>query len=90
MARTAKQRSESSEGDDPGIDAILEGLEGVVRELESGSLSLEKALGRFEEGVRLARRGSELLDAVERRVEILLADRDETRPLHGGDSDPEP
>jgi len=63
------------------IDALLERLEHVVEELEGGDLPLEHALARFEEGVRLARQGSTLLDAVERRVDVLLADRDETVPL---------
>jgi exodeoxyribonuclease VII small subunit len=60
-----------------GIDEILVGLEAVVQALEAGDLPLEEALRRFEHGVGLARRGSTLLDAVEERVEQLLADRDE-------------
>lgn len=64
-----------------GVDEILDGLEAVVHALEAGDLPLERALERFEEGVRLARRGSRLLDAVEQRVERLLADRDETVPF---------
>lgn len=67
------------------IDAILGGLEHVVKELESGELPLERALVRFEEGVRLARRGSALLDAVEERIEMLLRDRDEVVPLANGE-----
>lgn len=92
MARVAKKRS--GRGGDPadpvepvepmGIDTILDGLEDVVKQLEDGELPLERALERFEEGVRLARRGSQLLDAVEERVEALLADRDEAVPLDPG------
>lgn len=67
--------------DERGVDEILDGLEAVVHELEAGDLPLERALERFEEGVRLARRGGRLLDAVEQRVERLLADRDETVPF---------
>ncbi|MEX1367261.1 MAG: exodeoxyribonuclease VII small subunit [Nannocystaceae bacterium] len=63
------------------IDQILDGLEGVVAELEAGELPLEEALRRFEHGVSLARRGSTVLDAVEERVEQLLADRDEVVPF---------
>ncbi|MFO0637394.1 MAG: exodeoxyribonuclease VII small subunit [Nannocystaceae bacterium] len=103
MARTPERRATpsapaSARGDDgtgaaaadePGIDAILDQLEGVVRELEGGELPLELALERFELGVGLARRGNVLLDRVEQRVEMLLADRDETAPLAGRGDDEE-
>jgi exodeoxyribonuclease VII small subunit len=74
-------RGAASVEDERGVDEILDGLEEVVHALEAGDLPLERALERFEEGVRLARRGSRLLDAVEQRVERLLADRDETVPF---------
>ena len=89
MARSAKKRPTSDDSESGGIDAVLEGLEAVVKELESGDLPLEKALERFEESVRLARRGGNMLDAVEERVETLLADRDETRPLTSEDEEVE-
>lgn len=73
-------------GIEGGIDEILDGLEAVVHELEAGDLPLEDALRRFEHGVELARRGSTLLDAVEERVEQLLADRDEAVPLTDDDT----
>lgn len=76
-AKSAKETSEEALG----IDEILDGLEAVVQELEGGDLPLEDALRRFEHGVQLARRGSTVLDAVEERVEQLLADRDETVPF---------
>lgn len=84
MARNSREPAFPEQGSvegPEGIDTILVGLERVVQELESGDLPLERALERFEDGVRLARRGSQMLDAVEERVEMLLADRDETAPL---------
>lgn len=63
------------------VDEALDGLERIVGELEAGDLPLEQALSRFEKGVRFARRGGELLDAVEERVEMLLSDREETVPF---------
>ena len=75
------------------IDAVLDGLEGVVRELEGGDLPLEEALARFERGVALARQGGAMLDRVEERVEMLLAERDQAVPLSAdaeSDSDEEP
>jgi hypothetical protein len=40
---------------------------------------------RFEDGVRLARQGGQLLDAVEQRVEMLLEGREGTVPFPGAD-----
>lgn len=63
------------------VDEVLHQLEEVVEALEAGDLPLEAALTRFEEGVRLVRQGNELLDRIEQRVEVLLADRDTTVPF---------
>jgi exodeoxyribonuclease VII small subunit len=91
MARASDKRSEPGVRHDAeaaegraaelGIDEILDRLETVVRDLEGGELPLERALERFELGVKLARRGGQLLDRVEQRVEMLLADRDEVVPF---------
>ncbi len=67
----------------PAIDRVLGDLERVVAELEAGDLPLETALKRFEDGVRLARQGGQLLDAVEQRVEVLLEGREGTAPFPG-------
>lgn len=44
----------------------------IVEELESGELSLEQSLEKFEEGIKLARKSQARLDAAEARVEELL------------------
>ncbi len=46
-------------------------LEDVVAELSAGGLSLEEALGRFEQGMALAQYCSDLLDRAELRVQQL-------------------
>lgn len=74
----------------PGFDEVLTTLKGVVEKLESGQLSLEAALGAFEEGVRLARQGAQILDAAERRVEILLRDGDEAGAVRPFESPEKP
>jgi len=56
-----------------GFDTVLGRLREVVERLESGNLSLEESLTVYEEGVRLARRGHELLDGAEKRVELLVS-----------------
>jgi len=50
-------------------------LEQIVKELESTDLPLDKAIKKFEEGVQLSKFCSEKLDETEKRVTILLKDR---------------
>ena len=58
------------------FESAMKKLELIVGELESGDLPLEKALRKFEEGVRLSTFCSKTLDETERKVHVLLQDRD--------------
>jgi exodeoxyribonuclease VII small subunit len=58
------------------FEASLKKLEEIVKRLETGSLSLEDSLKAFEEGVRHAAFCSDRLEDAERRVEILLKQKD--------------
>lgn len=58
------------------FETALERLEAIVEKLEKGDLSLEQSLKLFEEGVKLARACNRRLDEAERKVEILLKDRE--------------
>lgn len=55
-----------------GFDELIAALRQTVGELERGNLSLEASLRAYERGVALARRGHALLDAAEKRVEVLV------------------
>ena len=57
----------------PSFDDGLDRLETLVQQLESGSLSLEDALARFEEGVQLSQGLQKQLAEAQRRVEVLKA-----------------
>jgi len=57
------------------FEAALSRLEEIVSELESGELGLEQSLKLFEEGVKLARVCNARLEDAERKVEILLKDK---------------
>ena len=59
--------------DEPGFDGVLARLREVVERLEGGNLSLEESLRVYEEGVGLARKGHDLLDRAEKRVELLVS-----------------
>ena len=56
------------------FEQALTRLEEIVKTLEQGDLPLEESLRAFEEGVRLSKTCVTMLDAAERKVEILLAD----------------
>jgi len=54
------------------FEQALEKLQGVVKQLEGGELSLDQSLKKFEEGVRLTRYCQKQLATAEQRVELLL------------------
>lgn len=51
-------------------------LETIVSELEKGDLPLDESLKIFEEGIRLSKTCLKMLDDAERKVEILIQDKD--------------
>jgi exodeoxyribonuclease VII small subunit len=55
-------------------DAINK-LEKIVSRLEEGDIPLEESLKLFEEGIRLSRFCNQKLDEAEKKVEILLKDK---------------
>ncbi len=54
------------------LEKALADLEWLVDELESGDLPLEKAMKKFEEGIKLTRSCQAALKEAEQKVEILL------------------
>jgi len=56
----------------PSFEASLADLEKVVKELESGELTLERSLELFERGTALSAVCRKQLEEAESRVEILL------------------
>jgi exodeoxyribonuclease VII small subunit len=54
------------------LEKSLADLESLVEELESGDLPLEKAMQKFEEGIKLTRGCQTALKEAEQKVEILL------------------
>ncbi len=58
------------------FEAALEDLELVVEQLETGELSLEDSLEAFEKGVGLVKYCNQKLDEVEKKVEILIKDKE--------------
>ena len=54
------------------LEKALADLEALVEELESGDLPLEKAMKKFEDGIKLTRGCQTALKEAEQKVEILL------------------
>ncbi|MDD3927750.1 MAG: exodeoxyribonuclease VII small subunit [bacterium] len=62
--------------DDLRYEDAVERLENIIAEMESGQLSLDASLQKFEEAVRLARICRYRLEEARQRVDILLRDED--------------
>jgi exodeoxyribonuclease VII small subunit len=58
----------------PSFEKALGDLEKIVKHLEAGDIPLEKALDKFEAGIKLSRYCSQKLDEAEKRVTLLMAD----------------
>ncbi len=57
------------------FEDALNKLEKIVSKLEEGDIPLEESLKLFEEGIRLSRFCNQKLDEAEKKVEILLKDK---------------
>ena len=58
------------------FEGALEQLEEVVEQLESGDLPLDDSLAAFEKGGGLVKFYNQKLSEVEKKVELLLKDKD--------------
>jgi len=58
------------------FESALEDLEQVVEQLESGDLALEDSLAAFEKGVGLVKFCNQKLNEVEKKVELLIKDKE--------------
>ena len=61
---------------DKKFESALEELEQVVEQLESGELSLEDSLSAFEKGIGLVRFCNQKLHDVEKKIEMLVKDKE--------------
>ena len=73
------------------FEKTLASLEQVVEQLESGNLTLDEALDRYERGMAAYKECSDILSAAEKRIEVLVKRADaqfETAPFATGDGEP--
>jgi exodeoxyribonuclease VII small subunit len=69
------------------LEKSLADLEALVEELENGDLPLEKAMKKFEEGIKLTRGCQQALKEAEQKVDILLKSTGGEASLQAFDAD---
>jgi exodeoxyribonuclease VII small subunit len=77
----AKKKPSEADCDTHSFEESLGELELIVGELESGKLGLSDALARYEEGVKHLKSCHQLLERVERKIEILSGMDAEGNPI---------
>src|SRR5207249_12012292 len=70
-------------------ESAMARLETIVSELEKGDLPLDESLKIFEEGIRLSKTCLKMLDDAERKVEILIQDKEGKKRLRAYTPDAE-
>jgi len=73
--------------EEPGFDARLERLEGIVAELEGGGLGLEEAIERYQEGIGHLKTCHGTLVGYRQRVEELTQGAEGALKPFDGDPD---
>jgi len=54
------------------FEEAIKKLEEISKELESGSLSLDESVDKFEEGMKLSKTCTKMLNEAEKRINILI------------------
>ena len=53
------------------IEESFEQLDTIIGSLQQGDLSLEESFQKYEEGMKLIKHGSDTIDKVEKKLEII-------------------
>jgi exodeoxyribonuclease VII small subunit len=62
------------------FEQSLTELEAIVKQLETGELTLENSLKQFEKGIALARRCQHVLHQAEQKIEIVSSPQKAVEP----------
>lgn len=57
------------------FETALKDLETIVKEMESGALSLEETLKKYEDGIKQSEFCLDILDKTEKKISILKKDQ---------------
>ena len=58
--------------EDMNFEEAMAKLDKIAVELESGKLTLEESVSKFEEGMKISKECSEILDSAEKKITILI------------------
>ena len=58
------------------FETKMQTLEKIVNELEKGDLNLDDSVKKFEEGMKISKECSKMLEETEKRITILLNEDD--------------
>ena len=56
------------------FEEMIENLEQIAKDLESGNLSLDDSVKKFEEGMKISAECSKILESAEKKISILVKD----------------
>ena len=54
------------------FEELMNTLENIVQTLEKGDLNLDESVAKFEEGMKLSKQCSDMLEEAEKKITILL------------------
>ena len=64
---------------DKKFEEMMQELEQISQDLEKGDLSLDESMKKFEEGIALSKKCSEILETAEKKIKILIQDEDKLK-----------
>ena len=64
---------------DKKFEEMMQELEQISQDLEKGDLSLDESMKKFEEGITLSKKCSEILETAEKKIKILIQDEDKLK-----------
>ena len=59
------------------FEEMIEDLEAISKDLESGRLSLDDSVKAFEQGIEISKECSKILEDAEKRISILIEKEDD-------------
>lgn len=54
------------------FEEAIEKLEAIAKDLESGELTLDESVNKFEEGIKLSKTCTKILNEAEKKINILI------------------